>query len=377
MRWIAACAFGLAGASALASSACADSGELLDPSDEIEGGALSPTEAGELDGGHVTDAIDADVPHRCFSGELCARTVDVPIRAEEHLTGLWAASPTDLWAAGSQMTILHYDGKSWERAPVAQGSKNRIFGIWGRHSNDIWLLDGVQILHTDGWKGANTRFESSGPLETEPPLLIAGWEGQPVTLRRRLIAWINSMDIWGSWGNGGPESATTALTYTGIIPMPLALAIGRESIWVVGQRGSAVRLVPARDGGVDAGGDAGSAWQVTQYDSLTSGALYGVWTSEHETWVVGDQGVRRFTTERPYLVPVEVPATESLHGIFGSSPSDLWIVGAGGCILHYDGVSWARIPSPTRADLHAGWALAPDDVWIVGQGTSLHVTREP
>ncbi|MCP4599040.1 MAG: hypothetical protein GY847_00610 [Proteobacteria bacterium] len=74
---------------------------------------------------------------------------------------------------------------------------------------------------------------------------------------------------------------------------------------------------------------------------------------------------------------VENPATEDLLGIWGSSTSDIWVVGESGLILHYDGESWNRIESNTQATLTDIWGAAPDDIWAVGghnefNGTVLH-----
>ena len=376
VRWVAACVFALAGASSLTSSACATSDEQRMDTGEGEGVTLPPPDAGEPDGASETGGEPAVVP--CNPGDLCARTVAVPVRVDDQLTGLWGASPTDIWAIGSLATVLHFDGESWDRVPVPRDSKDRMLGIWAANPNDIWIIQGPQLLHTDGWKGADTKLEASGPLlKRDPPLVISGWEGRPLTFRRRVFVRQNFLDQWEPWTEGQPASSATLVdfSYEGWYS-PLSMATSKSDIWLVGQAGMTFRLTePGPDGG-DAAADAG-AWQVSRYDSLTTGNLYGIWTTEGETWVVGDQGVRRFTAELGHFDPVAVPATESLRGIFAFSRSDLWVVGTNGCILHYDGTSFHRIASPTRAALHAVWGVAPDDVWIVGEGTSLHVTREP
>ncbi len=376
VRWVAAGAFALAGASSLTSSACATSDEQRMDTGEGDGVTLPPPEAGEPDGAPDTGGEPAVV--RCNPGDLCARAVAVPVRVDDHLTGLWGASPTDIWAIGSLSTVLHSDGESWVRVPVARESKDRMLGIWAGNANDIWIIHGTQLLHTDGWKGADTKLEASGLLVTrEPPLVISGWQGKPLTFRRRLIVQQSSVDQWEPWTEGQPASFATLLSfpYAGSYS-PLSMATSENDIWVVGQGGITFRLGQSIPDGGGAATDAG-AWKAFQYDTLTTGNLYGVWTTEGETWVVGDQGVRRFTAELGHFDPVAVPTTESLHGIFAFSPSDLWVVGTNGCILHYDGTSFQRIASPTQAALHAVWGVAPDDVWIVGEGTSLHVTREP
>jgi hypothetical protein len=67
-------------------------------------------------------------------------------------------------------------------------------------------------------------------------------------------------------------------------------------------------------------------------------------------------------------------ATEDLHAVWGFSATDVYAVGAGGTILHYDGAVWSRVPSPTTADLydvvtHAGaiYAVGAGGVLVTGR----------
>ena len=74
------------------------------------------------------------------------------------------------------------------------------------------------------------------------------------------------------------------------------------------------------------------------------------------------------------------PATESqvstqhdLYAVWGSSGSDVFAVGQGGTILHYDGVAWNSMNSSTTDDLYTVWGTSDDDVFAAGQhGTILH-----
>jgi len=68
---------------------------------------------------------------------------------------------------------------------------------------------------------------------------------------------------------------------------------------------------------------------------------------------------------------VPLPHPNTLHGLWGSSDSDIWAVGNGGLILHHDGTAWSAVPSPTKNDLNAVWG-AGQVVWAVGDaGTVL------
>ncbi len=64
---------------------------------------------------------------------------------------------------------------------------------------------------------------------------------------------------------------------------------------------------------------------------------------------------------------VEFPRTsETLSGVWGSGPSDVWAVGSRGTILHWDGSRWDTSESGSRVALRAVWGSGPHDVWAVG-----------
>lgn len=68
---------------------------------------------------------------------------------------------------------------------------------------------------------------------------------------------------------------------------------------------------------------------------------------------------------------------EALSGFWGSSPSDVWTIGASGRIFHWNGSEWAYVPSGTTAALFAVWGSSSDDVWAVGtRGTVLRWNGE-
>lgn len=71
------------------------------------------------------------------------------------------------------------------------------------------------------------------------------------------------------------------------------------------------------------------------------------------------------------LVPC--PTTHALLDISMVSPTDGWIVGAGGTILHWDGTAWSIAASPVTVALNAVDMLSATDGWAVGDaGTIVH-----
>ena len=67
------------------------------------------------------------------------------------------------------------------------------------------------------------------------------------------------------------------------------------------------------------------------------------------------------------------PQGNWLYATWGTSDTNLWAVGAGGVILHWDGAAWSQFASNTTADLSAVWGSSGSDIWAAGvQGAIVH-----
>ncbi|SRR6266540_1248321 len=60
------------------------------------------------------------------------------------------------------------------------------------------------------------------------------------------------------------------------------------------------------------------------------------------------------------------PQGNPLNGIFAASPADVWLVGAAGTALHWDGTTWIGVPTGTTRSLLGAWGTSSSDVWAVG-----------
>ena len=89
--------------------------------------------------------------------------VSAPKPPDTYLS-LWGFSASDVWIAGANGTLMHWDGSLWN--PVST-SGLYIYGLWGASSNDLWGVgnDGYQLhwngtginsTNTQGYTGFNT-----------------------------------------------------------------------------------------------------------------------------------------------------------------------------------------------------------------------------
>jgi hypothetical protein len=61
----------------------------------------------------------------------------------------------------------------------------------------------------------------------------------------------------------------------------------------------------------------------------------------------------------------------SLNRFWGSAPDDLWLVGDGGLVLHFDGAAWTRVPSGTTNRLLAMTGRGRGEALAVGEGHTI------
>jgi hypothetical protein len=91
--------------------------------------------------------------------------------------------------------------------------------------------------------------------------------------------------------------------------------------------------------------------------------------SPSDVWAVGGGGViMHFDGTRWSLAPSGT--TQELDDIWMASATDGWIVGAGGTVLRWNGTQWAPKASGTTANLYGVSGDAANDVWIVGEGAA-------
>jgi len=66
---------------------------------------------------------------------------------------------------------------------------------------------------------------------------------------------------------------------------------------------------------------------------------------------------------------MDTPLAAQLDGVHGSGANDVWAVGWSGTILHrVDGGVWQQMPGiATDLHFHAVWAVNPSNAWVVGE----------
>ncbi|MEA2746544.1 MAG: hypothetical protein QOI41_687, partial [Myxococcales bacterium] len=73
------------------------------------------------------------------------------------------------------------------------------------------------------------------------------------------------------------------------------------------------------------------------------------------------------------IVPTTVSPFYVLTAVWGSGKDDVWAVGSGGTIVHYDGTAWSPSNSGMTNTFNAVWGSGPGDIYVVsGNSAILH-----
>ncbi len=75
------------------------------------------------------------------------------------LNSLWASSPSDIWATGSDAIVAHFDGTTWSGMVAGEPNKS---SVWGSGPSDVYALSVFDLSHFDGhsWSMANPDGEA-------------------------------------------------------------------------------------------------------------------------------------------------------------------------------------------------------------------------
>lgn len=283
----------------------------------------------------------------------------VPSGTVNELDGVWGTSASNVWAVGYE-TILHYDGTTW--STVAGGSGGTLFGIWllgiwGSSASDIWAVgfaaDGTPaIVHYDGLNW------SSVPSPSTTDGQYTGVSGS------------SASDVWVA-GTGGFMTHYDGTSWS-IVPIGTnqTLAVWASSpsdVWVVGIDGTFHYN--------------GTSWAPVTNVSGSFMALSG--TSQSDVWAVGRGGPSHYDGTSWSGATRESAFPEIALGIWAGSRSDAWAVGVNTAsagfvskIAHFNGTTWSDVAiGKSSAILVAAWGSSATDVWVVGDGgTILHGT---
>jgi hypothetical protein len=373
---------------ALALSACGKS-DLLGPQPTSESGA-------DLDGDSDTDA-DSDTDTETGEEVICGWSeLDVGAddsELEVDWKDVWGTSPEDVWVAGSrhdpyiysEATIAHYDGVSWSVAHVDVGAADELETVWASSPSDVYSTSCFMVwgegahedfVHFDGstwtevdvgvpfdhciaaiWGRSADDVFVAAPVEAAPDELkqLLHFDGTDWQIVEE-YSFGRLLDIWG---------------------------VGELHLFGVGYDGLATRFD-------------GSTWSVME--TPTDEDLFSIWASSPNDVFAAPYFVE--STEEALILHydgnewTQMEIGEPLRAVrrlWGLASDDVYAVGVwydeveeiySNRVLRYDGTEWSEFYSaeqiPNVTDNLTGiWGSSATNVYVVGlKNQVLHYTCE-
>lgn len=209
------------------------------------------------------------------------------------LNTIWGSGPKDIWAAGDNTTLLHYDGVTWTvRNDLVEHrlAATQLHDLWGSDASNVWLA-----------------AQEAAPWPLEKRATILHYDGSKWSIQR--------LDN---------QQAMSAL-----------VGLNRDEIWAVGERGTMMRW---------------SARPNYVVQGLRRGVeplLKSVWAAQpNRAMAVGYGGVILDLNYQPNREVYDTNQTQSTkvnyHAVAGRNTEDIWVAGDNGTIMHFDGQRWER-----------------------------------
>lgn len=119
-------------------------------------------------------------------------------------------------------------------------------------------------------------------------------------------------------------------------------------------------------------GRTGSVSWSSEYSGDNLGTLHGVWgSSESDVFAVGAGGAILHNDGSGWSA-MSSGIIKTLYGVCGSGPDNVYAVGDSGTILRYNGTNWSAMTSPITVTLLGIWGNSSGEVYAVGEdGTML------
>jgi hypothetical protein len=270
---------------------------------------------------------------------------------------VWGNAANDVWAGGTSGTISHWDGTAWSNVAFAAGATGDVKRLWGNAANNVWAAGGGgDLQHFDGatW----TLIANEGvPLyglwgSSTSDVWSVGQAG-------KVFHWNGS--AWSSWPTG--LSGTPDLSAVWGTGPTNVYAVGGTSVW-------------------NYDGSNGQNWRVIDVNAGNPNGenLRTIWgSSPADIWVAGANGFLMHGVNGTWAQEANL-GTGTILSLWGFADNDVYAVSNLGDIFHYNGASWVALPNANSV-LNGVWGSSPRDVWAVGAisdysiNLALHGTR--
>lgn len=248
------------------------------------------------------------------------------------LRAAWRAGAKDVWFGGTVGTLIHWDGAVFSATRL--GVSDAIESMWGSSATDAWAV---------GERGLRVHFDGKAWTVVQ--------QGQP-SVHYRAVHGSGPSDVLVV-GDGGVTEHFNGSQWSPMAPcssdLRAVFATSPGDAWRAGLSGAIEHWN-------------GAAWSATS--SGSSGTIGGLWaTDATHVWAVDATRGVLLGDGASWTLDPKSQTMLQLSRISGSSPSDIWLSGAG--LAHWDGAQWTRGLEPSS--INAAVAVSSTEAYAVGE----------
>lgn len=235
------------------------------------------------------------------------------------LHGVWGTGSDNVYAAGSNGTILHYQGQGLDWVDTGQSNSSGVTSsfteIWGNAPDSIWAV-GQAIVHFDGsvWLEQQVLDTTGAPLQS---------------------MYLSLSDIHGEGD--------------------LVVAVGSDSY-----KGTMVLRYNST----------GKNWE--QVDVQLDFSPRAVWVVQGQIFVAGDAlHVKHFDGQSWKEQNLDLTTAPEINALWGTKMEHILAVGPKDKVMQYDGQSWKTLELKRSAPfiIRDIAGKSAEDFYLVGDGT--------
>lgn len=311
---------------------------------------------------------------------------DETVVATENLNGVWFDGAAPMFAVGQAGTIASSGGGAWvsSDSPVLVD----LNAIHGSNDTNIFAVgNSGQVLHNtngslDGWSAETIDDYDMAHLSSVWATSSSG--AYVVGQHGRIYHEVDG--IWERMTDGdhhtvndlwmSPSGTLFAVGSGGLV---MRLVDGDLSIEFHSSGNELRGVWGTADNDVHIVGSGGTIlhWDGDELTVPFFTQAYNFWdvwgSGPTDVWAVG---ATPGDNNRPALayydgIWVEFPAVgwpdTKLRGVSGTASNNIYVVGTGGTMMHFNGVDWTPMAWTTAADLEAIWVSPDDNLYYVGQ----------
>lgn len=236
-------------------------------------------------------------------------------------------------------------GSDWNR-PSGAPQLMAVTDVWAFSETDVWFLDGTSTVHRfDGQSWTTLETPSTGGLGC--------------------IHALSANDVWLCAGGEVLRWDGAAFTATDVTG-PTGLD-GLVGLWVA----SPTDAFAIGDDAIVARWD-GAAWTGSLSGATFASSIWGA--SPDDVYVLGTFDLVHWDGGAWTAVDLGPGGGGGDGQVWGTGPSDVWVLTGSSDLHHYDGAAWQLIDlfdSDFVGDLSVVWGPAPDDLWAAGSAGSI------